>query len=562
MIAAQQHPLYLQYLLFSKKNSNSNLMVVSSITSYPRQLQAPPLVCVPSPINLILRLWLIQGSRRLVCSGLSFRRSLGFFIQRFSMNWLLFAFSWASPLWLLCVRPRRLVCESFTAVAVPVRTSPPVFRTCRRTLLQAAQSAEEDLELTRQIVLRHVRNTGGDVTDYVGGGGGGVDAGGNAPQVAAAVAAPAPTQATRAKNDSMIRAAFGQPVERTPIWLFRQAGRHLPEYQAYKESQNRNFLELLEDPKCVAECTLQPIRRYDLDAAILFSDILVLPQALGMSVTMPGGVGIQVPQPLLHRHDVYDRLPPLQDMTRPFVEDKLGHVLEAVRQIRTQLDVEQLNVPLIGFSAAPWTLLYYMVGGSSKKNVDKGVWWLNTYPVASQDLLDKLTLLVIEYLSAQVDNGCELLQIFEAMSMMIDDVNFAKYALPCLERIGRELKVRHPDVPLMVFCRGACHLNDQVAALGCFDVITLDGTIDRAKARQAVGPNVSVQGDLNPAELVVENGKTLDTVRNAARQLLEELGPNRLIANLGEGLGGKESTELVEAFVNAIHEESARMLKA
>jgi uroporphyrinogen decarboxylase len=358
----------------------------------------------------------------------------------------------------------------------------------------------------------------------------------------------------------MIRAARGQDIEKTPVWLFRQAGRHLPEYNEYKRSTGKNFLELLQDPACVAECTLQPVRRYPVDAAILFSDILVIPEALGIEITMPGGVGIQVPHPLTQRIDV-SRLPPVEVLNRSFVENKLGHVLEAVRQIQGQLRAESIPIPLIGFSAAPWTLLYYMVGGSSKKNTDKGMWWLETYPVASQQMLDKLTAVVIEYMSAQVDNGCQLLQIFEAMGMMIDDKNFGKYALPCLERIGRELKKRHPDVPLMVFCRGACHLNRQVADLGLFDVITIDGSVDRTAARDSVGFEVSLQGNYDPAELISENGKTAETVQETAKQMLQELGPQRLIANLGEGLGGKESPELVNAFVNAIHEESAKMIQ-
>jgi uroporphyrinogen decarboxylase len=419
-------------------------------------------------------------------------------------------------------------------------SSPPTPRVVKKS----AKNAEEDLEMTRQIILQHVRNTGGDDSDYL------------------EVPSASPTGGSPLVpfNDLMIRAALGQDVERTPIWLFRQAGRHLPEYNEYKRSTGKNFLELLQDPSCVAECTLQPVRRYPVDAAILFSDILVIPEALGIEVTMPGGVGIQVPHPLMQRSDV-SSLPPVQSLNRDFVESKLGHVLEAVRQIRSQLSAENIPVPLIGFSAAPWTLLYYMVGGSSKKNTEKGVWWLETYPVASQQLLDKLTAVVIEYLSAQVDNGCQLLQIFEAMGMMIDDKNFVKYALPCLETIGRELKSRHPTVPLMVFCRGACHLNSHVADLGCFDVITIDGTVDRTTARASVVPSVSLQGNYDPAELIPENGKTVDSVQATAKQMLQELGPQRLIANLGEGLGGKESPELVSAFVTAIHEESAKMIQ-
>jgi uroporphyrinogen decarboxylase len=163
-------------------------------------------------------------------------------------------------------------------------------------------------------------------------------------------------------------------------------------------------------------------------------------------------------------------------------------------------------------------------------------------------------------MSAQVKAGVHMLQIFEAMGMMIDDMNFQRYALPCLQRIACTLQERHPTIPLMIFCRGACHMNDQLTNIG-YHVITIDGSVDRTTARAKVGPGITLQGNYDPTELILSHGKSVETVRETARNMLQELGPLRLIANLGEGLGGKESPELVEAFVNAIHEESAIMIQ-
>jgi uroporphyrinogen decarboxylase len=202
----------------------------------------------------------------------------------------------------------------------------------------------------------------------------------------------------------------------------------------------------------------------------------------------------------------------------------------------------------------------------SKKNTDVGVKWLTEHTEASRKLLDLLTAIVIEYLAAQIDAGAHMLQVFEAMGMMIDDANFEKFALPCLERIAAELKARYPDVPLAVFCRGACQMNGVIAEKTSYDVITMDGSVDRTTARGAVGMDVTLQGNYNPAELIEDNGKTVDTVRETVKQMLTELGcgssTTRLIANLGEGLGGKESPVLVDAFVKAVHEESATMIAA
>jgi len=428
---------------------------------------------------------------------------------------------------------------------------------------EPASSPTEDLELTRQIILAHVEdqqqqsdsdsdsdsdskneNTSNDATKRSSG------------NIRTYQTHPAPS------NDLMIRAALGRsPIERTPIWLFRQAGRHLPEYHSYKNRQNRNFLDMLSHPTDVAECTLQPLRRYPVDAAILFSDILVIAEALNVEVTMPGGVGIQVPDPLSVPEDVETRLPSSDEITEEFVQDKLGTVLESVKLIREKMTEEGIDVPLIGFSAAPWTLLFYMVGGSSRRNKEIGMTWLKNNTEASKRLLEVLTKVIIEYMSAQVEAGAHMLQLFEAMGMMIGEEEFMEFALPCLEKIGKELKTRFPDVPLMVFSRGACFANEKLSQLD-YDVVTIDGSVDRATARDTVGDRVGLQGNYDPKELILANGKSIESVRHTAKELLEELGPQRLIANLGEGLGGKESPMLVRAFVDAIHEESEAMIQS
>jgi len=351
------------------------------------------------------------------------------------------------------------------------------------------------------------------------------------------------------KNDCMVRAARGEATSRTPVWLFRQAGRHLPEYNEYKASTGKNFLQLLDDPVDVCEVTLQPVRRYDIDAAILFSDILVVAEAVGIEVIMPGGKGIQVPQPLESPADIERiTLPADPAAAAALVEAKLAHVISAVDLIVEKLDGQ---VPLIGFSAAPWTLFYYMVGGSSKKGQELGEKWLQEHPEASSRILDSLELIVIEYLSAQARQGASILQVFEAMGDFITPESMQAAAMPRMENICKALKERHPDVPLMVFPRGAAYALPALGDAG-YDVLTLDNTADLATCRESLPPKC-LQGAFDPALLVRENGSDEAKVRAAVDEMLDVLGPAKLIANLREGLGGKEDPALVTAFVDAVH---------
>lgn len=279
-------------------------------------------------------------------------------------------------------------------------------------------------------------------------------------------------QPDRPFNDLMIRAALGETVERTPVWLFRQAGRHLPEYHEYKDETNKNFLEMIGDEENVAECTMMPLRRYDVDAAILFSDILVVAEALSTPMYMPGGQGITIPNPIANPGEVDHRLPKMEDITEEFVESHLGYVMNNIVAIRKQMEKEDIEIPLIGFSGAPYTLMYYMLGGSSKKNNEVGMEWLQENEEESIVLLKAITKVVVEYLSMQVEAGAHMLQLFEAMGMMIDEEQFNKFALPCLEIIATELKARFPDVPLMVFARGARCVHVCVCACVCSGLVS------------------------------------------------------------------------------------------
>ena len=236
------------------------------------------------------------------------------------------------------------------------------------------------------------------------------------------------------KNDRILKAARGEPVDKVPVWVMRQAGRYLPEFRKLRE--DHDFFTMCQTPQLACEVTLQPIKRFDLDAAIIFSDILVIPQALGMEVLMKPGVGPVFPKPLVTPEDIES----LEhgDKTLP----RLQYVFDAITLTRQTLDGK---VPLLGFTGAPWTLMSYMIEGGGSKTQSKAKKWLYTHPCASHKLLQMLTDVNIEYLVAQVKAGAQMLQVFESHAEYLGKDMFDEFALPYLRQIAQNVKVKLAD---------------------------------------------------------------------------------------------------------------------
>jgi len=345
-------------------------------------------------------------------------------------------------------------------------------------------------------------------------------------------------------NDRFLRALKRQPVDVTPVWMMRQAGRYLPEYRATRMRAG-SFMDLVRTPELACEVTLQPLARFPLDAAILFSDILTIPDAMGLGLQFIEGEGPRLRNPL--RSD-----DAIRALGVPDPETELRYVMDAVRTIRKAL---KGSVPLIGFSGSPWTLATYMVegrGGHEFLMVKKLAY---DAPEIMQHLLDTLTRSVTSYLLAQAQAGAQALMIFDTWGGVLAPSAFARCSLAPMAAIVAELKSKAPDVPVILFTKGGGANLEGLAATGC-DALGLDWTVELSDARRRVGGQVALQGNLDPSILVA----TPERIQEEVVRVLSSFGPGPgHVFNLGHGILPETPPEHAAAMITAVHESSRAM---
>ncbi len=335
------------------------------------------------------------------------------------------------------------------------------------------------------------------------------------------------------KNDLILRAAKGEDIERYPVWLMRQAGRILPEYREVRASLS-GFKELVETPERAAEVTLQPVDILGVDAAIIFSDILVVPEAMGLEYQMLEKRGPWFEETIRSTQE-------LNKIDVDFdIEDRLGYVLEAIKITNKALDG---RVPLIGFAGAPWTIFCYMTEGQGSKTFSVARKLLYTQPEFSHQLLDAITSVTIRYMQAQVQVGAHMLQLFDSWAGILGPQHYQEFAIPYIQKIADALN----EVPLTLFSKGAHHSYTELAALNC-NTIGVDWQIDMALARKLVGPNRTLQGNLDPCALYASDEQVAETTK----VLLQSFESKRHIVNLGHGVYPDVDPEKVKIFVETV----------
>jgi len=353
---------------------------------------------------------------------------------------------------------------------------------------------------------------------------------------------------SRLKNDTLIRALLRQPAAHTPVWIMRQAGRYLPEYNRTRERAG-SFLDLCRNPGLATEVTLQPLARFPLDAAILFSDILTIPDAMGLGLHFVDGEGPRLERPLREERDV-------RSLRVPDPVSSLGYVLDAVAQIRKALAG---SVPLIGFSGSPFTLACYMIEGRGGSEFLETKRMLYRRPDLMHELLDKNARAVTAYLNAQIEAGAQVVMVFDTWGGMLSGEAFHEFSLRYLQMVLAGLP-RERDgqrLPRIVFTKGGGHWLESLAQIGA-DALGLDWTVDIGQARSRVGDRVALQGNLDPAILFASP----ETIRREVNKVLAGYGHgNGHVFNLGHGISQYTPPEHVAALVEAVHAQS-RALRA
>jgi uroporphyrinogen decarboxylase len=353
---------------------------------------------------------------------------------------------------------------------------------------------------------------------------------------------------TELKNDLLLRALLREPTERTPLWIMRQAGRYLPEYRATRAVAG-DFMSLCRNAELACEVTMQPLRRYRLDAAILFSDILTVPDALGLGLYFEPGEGPKFERPV-------QSAAAIRKLAVPDVADSLGYVFEAVSTIRRELDG---MVPLIGFAGSPWTVGTYMVEGGSSREFATIKGLAREEPAALDAMLDIVVQTTTEYLNAQVEAGAQALMIFDTWGSALERDDYLRFSLDPMQRIVDNL-VRESEgrrVPVILFTKGAGPLLTDMVETGC-DALGVDWTTSLADARKYTEDKVALQGNLDPATL----RESPEVIRQGVADTLASYGkgPGHVF-NLGHGVTPDIDPENVAAMVDAVHELSPQYHK-
>ncbi|MFZ5603320.1 MAG: uroporphyrinogen decarboxylase [Pseudomonadota bacterium] len=349
---------------------------------------------------------------------------------------------------------------------------------------------------------------------------------------------------TALKNDRFLRALLRQPVDVTPVWMMRQAGRYLPEYRATRAKAG-DFLSLCKNAELACEVTLQPLERFELDAAILFSDILTVPDAMGLGLYFEEGEGPRFKKPVRTEKDV-------ADLPVPKAATDLDYVMNAVRTIRGALNG---RVPLIGFSGSPWTLATYMVEGGSSKDFRTIKRMLYAQPEVLHALLDKLALSVIDYLNQQILAGAQAVQIFDTWGGVLSTRCYQDFSLRYMEKIVKGLIREHEGrtVPVILFTKNGAQWLELIANTGC-DCAGLDWTNEIAAARARVGDRIALQGNMDPSVLYA----SASDIRSEVGRILAGFGKgNGHVFNLGHGIALDADPDKAKVFVDAVHELSA-----